>query len=168
MLVCQNKAGVAQAEGIRYLTASTTKEKAGMSGYKGTNFNDRAKAAAAAKQAALEKFRAKPAPDDPAVLARQAERQAIAEARAQRAAEREVARQAEAARLAAEAETRRVEQLARDAEEKRRQAEEAIEEKRRQAEAAVEAAQQAIRNAEMEVERKAARDARYAARKARR
>ncbi len=114
-----------------------------MAGFKDQNFNDRRSTSADAKKALLEKFRAKPAADDPEVQARLAERQKIAEARAARAAEREAAKQAEAARLAAEA-----------AEAKAR--------------AEREAAEAAERLAAEELERKAARDARYAARKARR
>ena len=73
-----------------------------MSGFNGSKFTDRAAAAAAAKKALVEKFKAKPAPDDPAVLARQAERRAIAEAREIRAAERKAIKEAEAARKLAE------------------------------------------------------------------
>ena len=80
-----------------------------MSGFKGNKFTDRAEAAAAAKKAMLEKFRAKPSPDDPAVLARAAERKAIADAREVRAAERKLARDAEDARRAAEDAARQAE-----------------------------------------------------------
>ena len=71
-----------------------------MSGFKGSKFTDRADAAAAAKKAMLEKFRAKPAPDDPAVLARAAERKAIAEAREPVAMARAMRLAVEAGRLA--------------------------------------------------------------------
>ena len=64
---------------------------------RGDKFNDRAAAAAAAKKALIENFRAKPPADDPAVQARAAERRAIAEARDVRTAERRVAKEAEAA-----------------------------------------------------------------------
>ncbi len=57
-----------------------------MSAFKGSLFTDRQSTSAAAKKALLEKFKAKPAADDPAVLARAAERRAIAEAREVRAA----------------------------------------------------------------------------------
>jgi hypothetical protein len=128
-----------------------------MAGYKGADFNDRMTAAADAKKALMEKFRAKPAPDDPTVLARQAARQEILRQREIRQAEREIARQAElvrqaeleAARLAAET-AREAERQAQIAEEARLAAEKAAAEK------------------ELEAQRKAARDARYAARKARR
>lgn len=121
-----------------------------MSGFKGSKFTDRADAAAAAKKAMLEKFRAKPAPDDPAVLARAAERKAIAEAREIRAAERKRIRDAEDARKIAEDQARLAELAAQAAAELQRKAE------------------QAIRDEEIKAQRKAERDARYAARKARR
>ena len=114
-----------------------------MSGFKGNKFTDRAEAAAAAKKAMLEKFRAKPAPDDPAVLA-------IADAREVRAAERKLLRDAEDARKAAEDEARQAELAAQAAAELQRKAE------------------QAARDEEIKAQRKAERDARYAARKARR
>jgi hypothetical protein len=107
-----------------------------------TNFDDRLSAAAAAKQALLERFRARPAADDPTEIARQAALKAIADARDARAAERKAAKDAEAARLAAEQAARKV-----------------------QEEAAAKEAK--VRAAAQEAERKAARDAKYAARKAR-
>ncbi len=121
-----------------------------MSGFKGNKFTDRADAAAAAKKAMLEKFHAKPAPDDPAVLARAAERKAIADAREIRAGERRVAREAEEARRVAEDQARQAELAAQAAAELQRKAE------------------QALRDEEIKAQRKAERDARYAARKARR
>ena len=108
-----------------------------------TNFDDRINAAAAAKQALLERFRARPSPDDPAEIERQAALKAIADARDARAAERRAAKEAELQRLAAEAAARKAAELA------------AAEEAKRPA-------------ALLAAERKAARDARYAARKARR
>ena len=110
-----------------------------MTAYKDKDFGERLSAAAAARKATLERFRAKPGPDDPAVAERRAARQALVVAREARVAEREAARKAEAAREAA-----------------------------REAEAARQAAEQTDRDAALEAERKAARDARYAARKARR
>ena len=108
-----------------------------------TNFDDRISAAVAAKQALLERFRARPSPDDPAEIERQAALKAIADARDARAAERRAAKEAELQRLAAEAAARKAAELA--------------------------AAQEAKRQAALlEAERKAARDAKYAARKARR
>src|ERR1700733_7873015 len=107
-----------------------------------TNFDDRISAAAAAKQALLERFRAPPQPDDPAEIARQAALKAAADARDPRAAERKAAKEVEAARLAAEEAARRAQEQ--------------------------EAAKQAkAQERALEAERKAARDARYAARKAR-
>ena len=121
-----------------------------MSGFKGHKFADRAEAAAAAKKAMLEKFRAKPAADDPAVLARAVERKAIAEAREIRAAERARLKEIEAARLLAEDKARQAELAALAAAEEQRKIE------------------QAQRDEEIKAQRKAERDARYAARKARR
>lgn len=118
--------------------------------FKGNKFSERASASADAKRAVLAKFQSRPALDDPDVQARAAERKAIADARDVRMAERRAEREAEAARLAAEREA----QLA--AEAIRRKEEEA------------EAAEAAKRAALLKLEQKAARDARYAARKARR
>jgi Family of unknown function (DUF6481) len=122
-------------------------------GYKENTVSDRLKNSADAKKALLEKFRAQPGADDPIVLARTAERRAIADAREKRIAEREAAREAEARRLAAE-------QAAREAEARRLAEEQAkLDEERKAVEAAA--------KVELEAQQKAARDARYAARKAR-
>jgi len=118
--------------------------------FKHADFNDRATAAAKAKQALIEKFRARPGPDDPSVQAKIAERLAIAEAREKRDQERKLVKEAEAARKAAE-------ELERLAEAARKAAEKTAEEKARKLDLLA-----------IEAERKAARDARYAARKARR
>ena len=120
-----------------------------MPAFKHADYNDRATSAAKAKQALIEKFRSRPGPDDPTVQAKTAERLAVAEAREQREAARRVAKEAEAARLAAE-------ELERQAEAARKALEKTEEEKARKADLLV-----------LEAERKAARDARYAARKAR-
>ena len=117
---------------------------------KNTSFSDRLNAAAAAKKATLERFHARPGPDDPAVREQQAARKAISDAREVRVAERQAAREAEVARQAAEQAGKAAEQAEREAEERR---------------LAAEAAAQAVA---LEAGRKAARDARYAARKARR
>ncbi|MBA3517683.1 MAG: hypothetical protein H0T75_08600 [Rhizobiales bacterium] len=117
-----------------------------MGSFKEADFGDRKNAAANAKKALLEKFRAKPGPDDPAVQERQAQRQAVSEAREARAAERK------AAKVAAEAAEKSAREAAVKAEGERLAAEEAENE----AEAA-----------RLKAEQKAARDARYAARKAR-
>ena len=111
-----------------------------MSGFKEPGFTDRQKSANEARKALLERFKAQPGPDDPAVLARAAERAAIAETREKARVVRE-ARKAEEKRLAEEAAAAEVERLAREKEEA------------------------AERELALEAERKAARDARYAARK---
>ena len=111
-----------------------------MSAYKSPDFNARAAAARAAKEKALEQLRNKPAPD-PAVIAERQAAQAAREAAAaeRRAAKELAAQEAKAAKLAA-AEAR---------------------------EAEIAAAQPADRPKPTAAELKAARDARYAARKAR-
>ena len=108
------------------------------------DFNERLSTAAKAKQALLEKFRARPKADDPAAAERHAARLAISLARDARIAERKAAREAEAARLQAEA----IRQAAEDAARK----------------VTAEAERTVLA---LEAERKAARDARYAGRKAR-
>ncbi|MBV9704191.1 MAG: hypothetical protein JO163_15785, partial [Methylobacteriaceae bacterium] len=81
-----------------------------MSSFNGQNFQDRQAAAASARKEQLAKFLARPAPDDPAVLERQAKRQAVLEARTIRTAEREARRAAAEAEAAAR---RAAEELAR-------------------------------------------------------
>jgi peptidoglycan hydrolase CwlO-like protein len=105
----------------------------------GSTFDDRRKASLASRQAMLERFKTRPAVEDPDFQAKQAELKAFAEARDTRIAERKAARAAELA--AAEA--------------ARKAAEE-------EAAAAAKAAA-----AELKAQQKAARDAAYAARKAR-
>jgi hypothetical protein len=117
-----------------------------MSSFKGSGYAERLSAAAEAKQAQLDKFRARPKADDPAEADRRAARLAVSTARDARIAERKAARQAEAATKKAALEAEQATQAARDAEA---------------------AAQQAARKVALEAEQKAARDARYAARKAR-
>ncbi|MBB3904360.1 DUF6481 family protein [Methylobacterium brachythecii] len=107
--------------------------------------DDRLSAQQKARQAMVERFRQRPSADDPAVIARNAERKAVAEARAARAEERELARIADEERKAAEKEAARQAEIARKAAELEAAAERAR-------------AQQAAQKAE--------RDARYAARKA--
>jgi hypothetical protein len=118
--------------------------------YKNDSFTNRLTSAANAKNALLERFRARPGPDDPAVVARRAEQAAIEAAREIRIAERKATREAEAARLAAEQAAQEEARKAQDVELLARKAEEAARAEQRAAEA------------------KAARDARYAARRARR
>ena len=111
-----------------------------MSGFKEPGFADRQKAAAQARANILEKFKARPAADDPTVKAREAER---AEAAANRAKAKEARETAKA-------------------EQKRREAEAAAAEKARLAR---EKEEEATRAAALEADQKAKRDARYAARK---
>src|SRR5580692_9901822 len=113
-----------------------------MSGFKEPSFADRQKAAQQAKQNILNKFRSQPGPDDPAVMQRQAEREAQAAERAKAKLAREAAK-AEQKLRDAEAAAQAAAQLARDKEEA------------------------AAKEIALEAERKAARDARYAARKKR-
>lgn len=120
-----------------------------MSAHKPDNFNDRLTSAAKAKTALLEKFRAKPGPDDPAFLERQATQTAVNAAREARIQERKAARVAEEVRLAAEKAALAAEQKARDVEEAARKAE------------------GSARSIALAAQQKAARDARYAARAAR-
>jgi hypothetical protein len=110
-----------------------------MSGFKEPSFADRQKAAQEARKNILNKFRSQPGPDDPAVKARQAEREALAADRAN----------ANLAREAAKAERKRLEQEAAAA-----AAAKLLHEKE-----AV-----AARQIALEAEQKVARDARYAAR----
>lgn len=117
-----------------------------MKGYKEKTFSDRRSAAATAQQSALERFRARPAPDDPDVLKRREERMAIAAARDARQTERRALKEAEAA-VRAEQEAK--EKVEREARERR------------------EAIEKVIREASEAAERKRVRDERYAARKAR-
>jgi hypothetical protein len=118
--------------------------------YKNDDFNNRLTSAAQAKNALLERFRARPGPDDPAVIARREAQAAIEAAREVRVAERKVAREIEARRLAAEQAALEEARKAQDVELQARKVEEAA------------------RAAERAAEAKAARDARYAARRARR
>ena len=110
-----------------------------MKGYKEPGFQERVAAANRARDKALEKLKAKP-PIDEAELAARAERQLAREAAAE--ARRETQRLAKEAQLAAKAEQARL------------------------AEEAILAAEEA--KVQTEAEKKAARDARYAARKKRR
>jgi uncharacterized protein DUF6481 len=114
--------------------------------YKDQNRQERLERAAKAKQEILEKFRSRPAADDPAVLARAAERKAIADAREAREKERD-------------------ERKRKEAEERAQR--EAVEKAEREARERREAVEKVIRDAAEAAERKAERDRRYAARKAR-
>ena len=111
-----------------------------MSGFKEPGFAERQKAAQEARTNMLSKFRGQPGPDDPAVKARQVEREALSARRAK----------AGVAREAAKADRKRLEKEAAAAGAARllREKEEAV-----------------AKQAALEAEQKAARDARYAARK---
>ena len=122
-------------------------------GFKDAGFLDRQQAAAKAKQAALEKFRAQPGPGDPEFLEREQARKAVIEAREKRSAEREAARIIREKELA--------EQRVRDALAAEQAAKEAAERAEQERRDAIE------REKVLEGERKADRDARYAARKER-
>ncbi|BAV49298.1 hypothetical protein MesoLj113a_06050 [Mesorhizobium sp. 113-1-2] len=128
--------------------------------YREKDIFERRNAANEAKKALLERFKSKPAADDPAVLARQAERKAILEAREIREAEKARLKQEKLAREAVEKAEREA-----AAEAARIAAEEAA-----LAEAKIKEAEETERIARLladEAERKAKRDARYAARKQR-
>jgi len=127
------------AKPIVYTNDESDKNPA-MSGFKEPSFADRQKAARQAKQNILNKFRAKPGPDDPEVAQKRAEREALAATRAQ-AREARDAEKAEQKRRATEAAEQAAALLAR------------------------EKADEAARQAATESEQKAKRDARYAARK---
>jgi Family of unknown function (DUF6481) len=114
--------------------------------YKDDELADRLKKAASARSAILEKFRSKPSADEPAEIERRAARQKMSEARDLRAAERRTARLAEETReAAARADRKALEGAQRIAREQ----------------------QDAIGEELHRAGQKAKRDARYAARKAR-
>ncbi len=95
-----------------------------MNNMPGRTFQDRQQASQDAKSRMLERFKTRPAEDDPAVARQRAERLAIVEARKAREAEREAIRQAEKAEAerkaaiekAAREEAERIEAAAREAE----------------------------------------------------
>jgi hypothetical protein len=118
--------------------------------FKHPKLEDRRLAAAAAKKAMLEKFRA--ALQVPAREEQRAKRSAIHDARLVRRTDREAARKATEAKLAAQAahESELANQAAREAEEAKTRV----------------AAEEAERAAALKAQQKAERDARYAARKA--
>ena len=122
--------------------------------FKDNDISERRAAAANARKAMLERFRARRGPDDPVIIERQAARLAASQARQARIAAREAARRAKTQREAAEQRARQ-EEAARLA---REQAEIEAAERRAEADRAV----------ALLAEQKAARDVRYAARKARR
>ena len=122
-----------------------------MSGFRSPDVLERRNNADAVKKAMLEKFRA--VTQDPVLAEQQrAKRVALSEARAARAAEREAARKVREADLAAE--TARLAEF------------EAQAQREREAAEALLAAEKAEQEAQLAAEQKAARDARYVARKA--
>lgn len=124
-----------------------------MAGHKELTFTERQEEAAKARAAQLAKARAKDPRNDPGFADRQAARVQAAKEREQRETERKAAKLAEQQRLAAEAAA---------AEQARIEAEKAAEE-----EAKRQKLEMASRVVADEADRKAKRDARYAARKAR-
>lgn len=117
-----------------------------MRSFKEQGFNDRLAAAAKARQALVEKYKSRPGEDDPEIIKLREQQKAVAEARAAREAEK-----AERKRIEAE------ERAAKEAAEK-------AERERLAKRAAIDAV---IRGEQIAAEQKAKRDARYAARKAR-
>lgn len=113
-----------------------------MSGFKEQGFGDRQGAAMAAKKDQLRKFRENSIVNDATFAEQQASRLAVRVAREQRATERQAEREAAAAKVAAD-------KIAAESK------------------VAQEIAARAANDQEILIEQKAARDARYAARKAR-
>lgn len=160
-------------------TGASSRGKAIMS-FKSPSFGDRVGASANAKKAALERFRVKSA--DPAAAERQAARKAAQLARDARDTERRTARQEAEARAAAE---QAAQAAARDAERDAREAARVAEHAAREAALAEQVAREIAQEAERRgailskasakaetdtallAAQKATRDARYAARKAR-
>ena len=110
------------------------------------NLADRLETAAKAKQALLERARAKDPTKDPEFAVRQEARAVAAYARQEREADRQIAKLAEREKESAERDARKAEQIAAEAER---------------------AGRVTRQQAESLAAQKAARDARYAARKAR-
>lgn len=111
-------------------------------------FNERLTRQQEARKTAVQRFR--DGADDPAIAAKRAELEMIAKAREERIAARAEAKRLEAERLEAERIAREIAEAKERVEREAREAQEKIE-----------------REAALEVQRKAERDARYAARKAR-
>jgi hypothetical protein len=117
-----------------------------MSAFKDTGLHERLSTASNAKRATVAKFMRRPGPEDPSFVERQAARAGVSLARDARRAEREASRLADEARIAAE----RQALAAAAAEQEER-----------------DIAEKAASDAALQIQRKAARDVRYAARKAR-
>jgi len=145
-LACLASVRIGADADLRYFALLNMDEQHLMA-FKGDKFQDRASTAAEARKKLAERFLQAPKPDDPRLQAMMAERKAIAEAR-------EV-RQGERAKL-------KVEQELQKAEEARLRA---IEEARAAEEARLLAIQERAKQLQIAAEQKAARDARYAARK---
>ncbi len=99
------------------------------------HFTDRQANSANAKKALLERFKKRPGPDDPVMVQRRAEREAIASARAERDAKKEAER-LEAERIAAleraaQAEAERLAEIEREVQRKAEQAKRDAERPRR-------------------------------------
>jgi hypothetical protein len=125
--------------------------------YKDDSFTSRLNRAANARKAVLNRVSAQPGPGDPTFEERQAARLEAAKARDARRAERKAEREAEALRIATERAEREAAEAARMTAERTARA---AEEERL-------AAETKARALELAAAQKAARDARYAARKAR-
>jgi hypothetical protein len=121
-----------------------------MSGFKDRGFGERLSTASSARRAMAAKFLQRPGLDDPAVIEKRAARVAVSAARDVRRAEREERRLAEQLRIEAEREARAAAAAAQKGADDERAA-----------------AEKAVSDAARQIEQKAARDARYAARKAR-
>ena len=80
-----------------------------MKGFKEKTFADRLQEAADARKTALERFKSRPAPDDPEVIRRREERLRIAQARDEREAVRKAQKEVEAAARAEREAAERVE-----------------------------------------------------------
>ena len=135
---------------------------------KNDSISSRLATASDARKAMLKRFAQRPDPNDPEVQKRAAERLAIAAAREARQEERKAAKAAEAERQVKLAEEKAAEaraQAARDAEAAAEMEARALDLHERAAMAEVETKARALALA---AEQKAARDARYAARQARR
>lgn len=117
-----------------------------MKGYREKSFGERMNSAAESRKATLQRVLSRPGADDAAVIAQKADRAAVVAAREARIAARNEAK------FAAE-EKARIETEARVASEQKAAAEKVVED--------------AARAITLAAEQKAARDARYAARKAR-
>ena len=128
-----------------------------MSGFRDKGFGDRLSKADSTLRAMQQRFQAATIADDPALAERKATRQAVSAAREIRPAERETIKAAEAEREALERARKAAEQEARETAERQLHVQQE----------AREIAERAERQAAVQLEQKAARDARYAARKAR-